>query len=361
MAHTGFTLSPSYTRNSNRQENILCYQSTFSCTLHSFATSLPAMPPRGRTPLHSTPIRRAPAACLGCRKRKVRCDATANGRCTNCRLDGLTNCVIRPNNTPRFLKILEEWSKSLEPHPSCSVGDEPSAAREPDCGNLDGEEPTTSISSASAKATAACYHCRQRRMRCDATILGQPCTNCRLDDIPQCVLRHNSTQDHDMLSSQPQLDTSPNHTPRSECSMPDLPLSTTSPQQISRLEGYDSLDLSAQSSFPESELRLLVDNGCFSVPAPSELDEFVRQYLQFIHPSLPILAETQLWELCHSIDESSLSIGANLSAFLLQALLLASCPVRALLLELYAAVPNTHLARIRRCDPEMRLRRQMRS
>jgi hypothetical protein len=44
-------------------------------------------------------LRRLPGACMRCRQRKIRCDASISGPlCTNCRLDGRNSC-IRPNAT----------------------------------------------------------------------------------------------------------------------------------------------------------------------------------------------------------------------------------------------------------------------
>ncbi|KAF5601187.1 cutinase transcription factor 1 beta [Fusarium pseudocircinatum] len=42
-------------------------------------------------------------------------------------------------------------------------------------------------SSSKRAAPQACLSCRSRKVRCDVTIQGQPCTNCRLDNLG-CVL-----------------------------------------------------------------------------------------------------------------------------------------------------------------------------
>ena len=37
------------------------------------------------------------------------------------------------------------------------------------------------------RARAACVTCHQRKVRCDGSIVGTPCTNCRLDTLDCCM------------------------------------------------------------------------------------------------------------------------------------------------------------------------------
>ena len=43
------------------------------------------------------------------------------------------------------------------------------------------------------RARVACHLCHERKVRCDASIVGSPCTNCRLDDHI-CTLRNISVR-----------------------------------------------------------------------------------------------------------------------------------------------------------------------
>lgn len=45
-----------------------------------------------------------------------------------------------------------------------------------------------SMSTYTKRASKACAWCHARKVRCDATTLGRPCTRCRQDDR-NCVMR----------------------------------------------------------------------------------------------------------------------------------------------------------------------------
>lgn len=50
------------------------------------------------------------------------------------------------------------------------------------------------------RAPTACSWCRRRKVRCDATIHGSPCTRCRQDGRSNCVLRTSFRQYVSFLS-----------------------------------------------------------------------------------------------------------------------------------------------------------------
>jgi hypothetical protein len=71
--------------------------------------------PQGRK---SRILRRLPGACMRCRQRKIRCDASISGPlCTNCRLDGRSSCVRphfnQPSTTSASATIVHSSSETL--------------------------------------------------------------------------------------------------------------------------------------------------------------------------------------------------------------------------------------------------------
>lgn len=266
-------------------------------------------------------IRRAAAACLACRQRKVRCDATVTGRCTNCLLSGQTSCIIRPNNTPRFLKLQRQPHIRVEGfYPAARAESTTSSAA-----NSWAHEPSPAIQKTARKAIAACYHCHLRKVRCDASVLGQPCTNCRLD-CQVCTLRPNDTPGYRRLLSSRLPRESIHERGSRRIGTHETSVSGATPHLDPKYDTHGVLDLSQLWTLPDENAQLLMANGCFSIPQPKQLIDFVRQYLLFIHPTMPILDESQLTHLYGRTSQPADSL-SRMSAFVLQAVLLATCPV----------------------------------
>ncbi|KAJ5696011.1 hypothetical protein N7536_006423 [Penicillium majusculum] len=75
-------------------------------------------------------------------------------------------------------------------------------------------------------------------------------------------------------------------------------------------------------SLPSEDVALLTSKGCLSLPTSNEFDEFIHEYFKNIHPSVPVLNEAEFWR----IYRNDRSTGPKISLFVLQSLLLASCP-----------------------------------
>lgn len=80
-------------------------------------------------------------------------------------------------------------------------------------------------------------------------------------------------------------------------------------------------------SLPSEDVALLTSKSCLSLPTSNAIDEFVHEYFKNIHPSVPVLDEAEFWR----IYQNNQSTGPKISHFVLQSLLLASCPVSAML------------------------------
>ncbi|KAE8340577.1 hypothetical protein BDV24DRAFT_151928 [Aspergillus arachidicola] len=189
------------------------------------------------------------------------------------------------------------------------------------------------------RAPRACYWCRHRKVRCDASIHGCPCTRCRQDGRSDCTLgsrasRH-SAKAGNAEEDIPQRDASVNETakrikhreepidgfygnlrtgPGIETSV-DL----TTPGNVSFFF-CPFLTLNGLAILPQEDVTYLASKGSLSVPDWTTINEFARQYFLQIHPCLPVLDEAGFWRI--SADSASHTI----SLFVLQALLFSSCP-----------------------------------
>lgn len=232
------------------------------------------------------------------------------------------------------------------------------------------------------RAAAACYRCHWRKVRCDAAVLGSPCTNCSLDGLADCTLRPNATTRYKKIQKRNQKRSPPNpispdsfSSSENESAMSEastIPQSSTLPEIATEMElpletglggldhdphlqntdsisardtssvfpGLQFLNLDGLSCLPMNAVQSLSINGCLDIPARPELDVFVRTYFSLLHPSLPILNETQFWN-AYLLPWQSQADGQKVSLFVFQAMLLASCSVR-MILALLLSIVRAH-------------------
>ncbi|KAL4808628.1 hypothetical protein BDV18DRAFT_167664 [Aspergillus unguis] len=163
------------------------------------------------------------------------------------------------------------------------------------------------------RAPKACAWCHHRKVRCDASIRGCPCTRCRQDGRPECVLRGKMPRNFQNTINQ----TNP-HLERIRA----LALEADGDSNAERSQGhvpfasYPSLELRA-TALDRDDLAFLSAKGCLSVP--DELDEFIRQYFLQVHPSTPMIDEADFWRIYQGEE-------GKISLFLFQAVVFAACP-----------------------------------
>lgn len=234
-------------------------------------------------------IRRAAAACYRCHARKVRCDASILGYpCTNCVLDGRTDCTLRPNATTRFKNLKQSQRRNTVQG----------------LVKLNEEEHTTLNSS------------------------GEPC-----ETTPQSAMLPRASGFPELLESPRQTETI--YECESDASTQILdPLSVSSPRM--RLDslganssGQHFIDLNALSLLPMSDVHILVTGGCLDMPPKSAMDVFLMKYFLLVHPSVPILNEVEFWNTYLQSEDTNYA--PKISLFVFQAMLLSSCAVCALL------------------------------
>lgn len=224
-------------------------------------------------------IRRAAAACYYCHARKVRCDAAILGHpCTNCTLDRRTDCTLRPNATSRFRKL------QINQHVSANEVD--ASVREKSS-HMD-TSPASQSSQSSNKEEEE-------------------------EERVQPSIETTCNQDWDILPSNGDL--AENCFPESSHWLPDFPV--------------NFLDLDRLSTLPMEEVHNISTQGCLEIPPRHIAEIFLKKYFLLVHPSLPILDETQVWGACMQRGAGA-SLHPKLSLFVFQAVLLASSAVRAL-------------------------------
>ncbi|RSL58705.1 hypothetical protein CEP54_007613 [Fusarium duplospermum] len=73
---------------------------------------------------------------------------------------------------------------------------------------------------------------------------------------------------------------------------------------------------------PVQDIQFLETEGCFQLPAPMILDQFLQQYFMHVHPLLPMLSELDFWD---AYSQPNPAESKTLSLLLIQSMLFASC------------------------------------
>ncbi|KAG8664106.1 uncharacterized protein FPOAC1_014075 [Fusarium poae] len=195
------------------------------------------------------------------------------------------------------------------------------------------------------RSTRACLPCRTRKVRCDASHRGVPCTNCCLDGKECLVAERKSRRqipclDRTVLplednqgtyaaveATQPletaqQQPNNPNTTPDSgsfeginmdssntyiysnihSASRESMTKDTEIPRPITEshmcyqdFREYGFIKLGNMETLSSEDLHYLQTQRCFHLPSKLLLDELIRRYLFYVHPLLPILDDQSFW------------------------------------------------------------------
>ncbi|PGH30491.1 hypothetical protein GX50_06746 [[Emmonsia] crescens] len=228
------------------------------------------------------------------------------------------------------------------------------------------------------RARMACTWCHERKVRCDVSIHGSPCTNCRLDGH-ECAIRPSACRGRGMRTqiqwpeaqfqngalvhkSDPTSRMGPMESILSKPTFPQYidprrqtaffsdmwgggetqfePFGSMNPQlprcilpfSSDNLNGdsnvifsfYRFIELRDLHTLPTEDVKFLEMKGCLHVPSGPILDEFVRQYFLHVHPCLPVLNEADFWSM-YSNRSDGIKKPRAISLFILQAMFFASC------------------------------------
>ncbi|KFY50176.1 hypothetical protein V496_09537 [Pseudogymnoascus sp. VKM F-4515 (FW-2607)] len=234
------------------------------------------------------------------------------------------------------------------------------------------------------RARIACHLCHARKVRCDAALVGIPCTNCRLDRHV-CTVRNSSARRPKKRIQALEVILPPSPSTALTAS---APIGAEDPTEMRPLETFvendDNMFLSASSKsnhisnspyglYPQAEdhmspypfrpssippnmedfspfsrelvfntsvtfsyyrflevkelaklspsdVRYLESKGCLHVPSGTHLDQFIQHYFLHVHPCTPLLDEGQFWGMYSNTQDDSK--GTNrISLLLFQAIL----------------------------------------
>ncbi|KAF5712449.1 cutinase transcription factor 1 beta [Fusarium globosum] len=231
-------------------------------------------------------------------------------------------------------------------------------------------KPITRSKALHKRSLQACLICRSRKVRCDVSVHGQPCTNCSLDD-KECQLSktsavwtqkasdrrslRNAIKTPDTLSSDLASNATEQLSLDSQLSLPQLASSSFSLQtkgagepwqnwQMDPLDfapipepaAYDGWSSSLPTekqprldpivgnihAIPYQDVTYLEAQGCLHVPNPLILDVFTKAYFTYAHVFIPLIDEGEFWEMFSPATNSSQRI--SMSLLVLRAMLFAS-------------------------------------
>ncbi|KAJ0421307.1 hypothetical protein BJY00DRAFT_323322 [Aspergillus carlsbadensis] len=174
------------------------------------------------------------------------------------------------------------------------------------------------------RASRACVSCHQRKLRCDASFRGCPCTRCLQDGKETCILREklprfsrNSYQN--VLTGSPTSDERP--TRRAD----DEHTRAAAPPGIVDFSRYSFLELNNLEALDREDVSYLRSKGCFSLPEQAALDEFVTKFFLHAHPQTPVLDEARFWRLYLQRDGPIQTSNQKISLFVFHAMLFVAC------------------------------------
>ncbi|EXK77386.1 hypothetical protein FOQG_17902 [Fusarium oxysporum f. sp. raphani 54005] len=266
--------------------------------------------------------KRASKACVACRSRKVRCDVTHRPhQCTNCALDNI-QCVVKDRRT-KYRKrspVVVEKQQRTQFRNSLQVilPKDPSSAASDDLDSPNDAclEPDLSVE-CGPESPSMCFESLWDQPEIDYSaerLIQDAAENCTKEPgIFEMVLNQRKDSDFTNISENSRV----HQTEPKPASSSDAKLSGQSHIIYSY---YSFLDLDISGLLPD-DINYLEAQGCFRVPTPEALDEFVQEYFLHVHPALPLLDEAWFW----AIFTRPVRGRSNLSLFVFQAMLFTAC------------------------------------
>ncbi|KAL4864855.1 hypothetical protein BDV12DRAFT_158423 [Aspergillus spectabilis] len=169
------------------------------------------------------------------------------------------------------------------------------------------------------RASRACVSCHQRKLRCDASFRGCPCTRCLQDGKETCILREKlprfSRNFYQNLPTRSNADEHPSSINTDNRARDKAPSGSVD------FATYSFLEINNLQSLEQEDVAYMRSKGCFSVPDPSVLDEFITEFFLHVHPESPVLDEAKFWRLYMQPDHGESQTEGKLSLFVFQAML----------------------------------------
>ncbi|KAL2214556.1 hypothetical protein CC79DRAFT_151218 [Sarocladium strictum] len=226
--------------------------------------------PVSEPPIASGPgprVARAAKACLACRARKVRCDASKTSQpCTNCRLNS-QKCLV--------------------------------------------------VSRASRLSTLSWQRQRsQRKVRNQPAVLEEPGSGA--DCNPE-ARRESCNSDDDPKFPSPNVQPSPVSYDE-ESSAARRPAA----RPMVLYSHFPFLAMNNIHMIAAEELNFLELQGCLHFPIERFMNDFVQQYFLYVHPFMPLIDEGEFWEMYHG-NGTQATERSTISLLVFQTMLFSSC------------------------------------
>ncbi|KAL4914577.1 hypothetical protein BDW62DRAFT_219990 [Aspergillus aurantiobrunneus] len=170
------------------------------------------------------------------------------------------------------------------------------------------------------RASRACISCHQRKLRCDASFRGCPCTRCLQDGKETCILREKMPR-FSRNFYQDTLTTPSSANERSAVQSDDDRPRNAKPTGTVEFSRYSFLELNNFHALDKEDVAYMRSKGCFSVPDQPVLDEFINQYFLHIHPETPVLDEAGFWRLYSQAGGDAPTSEQKISLFVFQAMM----------------------------------------
>lgn len=147
------------------------------------------------------------------------------------------------------------------------------------------------------RASRACQRCHSRKVRCDATVNGFPCTNCRLDAV-SCQAFSGTRGRRKELAMARALaiangtgkELLPSRAASRRAGRAPISEEDTHPVPLAYSQ-YPFIQPVAMDRLERSKSLLMETQDCLSLPQKSEVDAFIRHYFLYVHPFAPVFDE----------------------------------------------------------------------
>ncbi|KIA75425.1 hypothetical protein HK57_00069 [Aspergillus ustus] len=147
------------------------------------------------------------------------------------------------------------------------------------------------------RASRACQRCHGRKVRCDATVTGYPCTNCRLDSHPCQAFTGGRERRKQLSLIRARALASVTEKQSSSSSRRACAASTRArPVEVS-YSSYAFIEPLHVDELELDRLPLLQRTGCLMLPIKAEIDVLLRHYFLYVHPFSPVIDEAVFWRL----------------------------------------------------------------